>query len=158
MISINDSTKKLWTVLLYLVVVSALFITIYYVASNPSDLFSISSGETSRQEQIKDVSLRIIGPTWTIEYLGITTSNTTVAALLFECAEYHEIPIEKYYWEGYQSYLIESINNTPNGKDGKYWQFYINDQYADVGCSNYFLDDGDTVEWRFISSHWQEDE
>jgi len=129
---------------------------VFYVANSQSDIFSISYGENIPQDSVDHVSLRIITPDWTIEYVDVSTKNTTVADLLFECADHYDIPFDTEYWDGYNSYLIDSINNTSNGIDGRFWQFYVNDQYADVGCSNYYLKNYDQVEWRFVSSHFQE--
>ncbi|HEC89002.1 MAG: hypothetical protein DRN12_02105 [Thermoplasmata archaeon] len=105
-------------------------------------------------QKIHHVNLEIIAPTWNISYMDVTTSNITVAGLLLECAKIYNISIEKSYWTGYNSFFIESINGTRNGEDGRYWQYYVNGKYADVGCSSYTLHDYDTVEWRFERSPW----
>jgi len=56
----------------------------------------------------------------------------------------------------YQTYgelgvFITQIGEKKNGQDGKYWQYFINDQYAQVGASNYILKPGDIVEWKFTN-------
>jgi hypothetical protein len=96
--------------------------------------------------------MRIISPEWEIEYLDIDSTNNTVAELLFECAKHFNLTIKKTYWEGYKSYLIEAINGIENGENNMYWQYYVNGEYANVGCSNYLLKDNDVVIWRFEPS------
>lgn len=45
--------------------------------------------------------------------------------------------------------MITEINDMPNGQEGKYWFFYINNQKSPVGVSSYRLKAGDVVEWKF---------
>ena len=44
---------------------------------------------------------------------------------------------------------IYSINNiSENKREGKYWIDYVNDVQANVGVSNYYLDEGDEIRWQ----------
>ena len=103
---------------------------------------------------VKNVSMTISSPEWTVVYANVTTTNVTVADLLFECAERHNFSIKANYWQGYTSLFVEAIHDIKNGEDGRYWQYYVNSRFADVGCSNYFLQDNDVVEWRFELPNW----
>ena len=47
--------------------------------------------------------------------------------------------------------LVTQINDKKNGKNGKYWQYFVNGKYAQVGASNYVLQIGDVVEWIFTN-------
>lgn len=107
------------------------------------------------KEYVENVSLKIISPLWSVSYENISTKNTTVADLLFECANKYNFSIKKEFFQGYDSIFITSINNIENGEDDKYWQYYINGEYADEGCSSIVIDDNDIVEWRFEGSPWQ---
>lgn len=42
-------------------------------------------------------------------------------------------------------YSIEGISE--DKKNGKYWIYYINDEKANVGVSNYLLKEGDEIRW-----------
>ncbi len=44
---------------------------------------------------------------------------------------------------------MESIAGVPNGKDGKYWQYYVNDKLGEVAADKKEVKAGDRVEWRF---------
>ncbi len=46
--------------------------------------------------------------------------------------------------------MITSVNGYKNGKDKKYWQYFINGRYAEEGISSYALKPGDKIEWKFI--------
>lgn len=98
--------------------------------------------------------MKIISPNWNIGYSVVMTENVTVADILFECADYYDFTVQKKYWKGYKSFLIEAINDIENGENNRHWQYYVDGIFADVGCSNYFLHDNDVVEWRFEQSNW----
>ncbi len=137
--------------IIYIIAILSLAVIILFA----SNYFSNSSKvDDSLDAVVHHVSLKIIAPNWSIFYLDVTTSNNTVADLLFECADVYNFSVEKSFWTGYDSFFIEAINGTRNGEDGRYWQYYVNGEYADIGCSLYVLHDYDVVEWRFESSPW----
>lgn len=111
-------------------------------------------GKKESKDYIENISLSIISSNWTFAYQNKSTSNVTVADFLFEYAKNNNFNIEKEFWEGYDSFFIVEINNIENGEEGKYWQYYINGEFADVGCSKYYLNDNDIVEWRFERPRW----
>jgi hypothetical protein len=137
---------------IYLSIVVLLCLLVVVVSQTEWLSLSIQQGESSAF--VENVQITIWSPSWSVEYFCEKTSNETVADLLFECAAYYHIALEKKYYKGYKSYLIEGINGITNGDDDRYWQYYVNGEFADVGCSNYFLDDHDVVEWRFEHSNW----
>ena len=119
-----------------------------------SNLFSVTIVKNDSDGVVENISMKLSAYAWGVEYLNIDTKNATVADFLFECAEYYNFPVKKEYWGGYNSFFIEAINDIENGKDNMYWQYYVNDKFADVGCSNYFLNDNDVVEWIFETPRW----
>ncbi len=138
---------------IFIIVVIALIVMVFIISK--SDFFSnVTGGEESR-DYIYDVSMNIISPGWSMEYKNISTDNVTVADFLLECASKNNFTVEKDFWSGYDSFFIVAINNIHNGEDGSYWQYYVNGNFADTGCSNYLLDENDVVEWRFERSRWQ---
>ena len=44
--------------------------------------------------------------------------------------------------------LIDSINGKKN-EGGEYWTYYVNGEEAIVGISNYLLNPGDVVSWKY---------
>jgi hypothetical protein len=113
--------------------------------------FSASVKYDESARNVENVSMKIVTPEWNIAYRNVTTKNMTVANFLFECAEHYNFSINANYWQGYDSLFVKAINNIENGEDGNYWQYYVNGEYAQVGCSLYHLHDNDVVEWRFES-------
>jgi len=47
--------------------------------------------------------------------------------------------------------LMTRIGDQKNGAEGKYWQFWINGTYSQVGASSYIPKAGDTIEWKFTN-------
>ena len=135
--------------LIVAIVLASLVLTV-----SMTNCFSLFAEPESTRKLVENVSMKIVSPDWNIAYMNVNTNNATVADLLFECASHYNFGVETEYWRGYDSYFIESINGIENGENDSYWQYYVNDQFADVGCSNYFLNDNDVVEWRFESSSW----
>jgi len=139
----------------YVLTVFAL-VLIVVIASN-TNLFGIITEPTTEEKNklVNNVSLKITSPDWTFDYLNIDTNNATVADFLLECAEIHGFVVVYQNFSGYNSCYITSINGIKEeGTDGRYWQYYVNDEYADVGCSKYVLNDNDLVEWKFEPNPW----
>ncbi len=69
-----------------------------------------------------------------------------------------EISSEERIKLGYETYsglgeLITEIGDKKNGaEDNKYWQFWINGFYAQVGASSYIVQPGDVIEWKFTNA------
>lgn len=43
---------------------------------------------------------------------------------------------------------IDSIDGVQSGKDGKYWEMYVNGSQAPIAANSYMTRDGDEIEWR----------
>lgn len=49
--------------------------------------------------------------------------------------------------------LVEGIGDIANDpQEGYYWIYYVNDKSADVGASDYLVQDGDTIRWQYEKS------
>ena len=60
-------------------------------------------------------------------------------------------PAIRFRWEGEgAAALVTAIDGlSSEGPDGRNWQFWVNDTYADEGAGVYALQPGDRVLWRF---------
>jgi len=141
-------------VIAYVLLVLTLLFVVIFLSQSTFLSTSISKGKKDADGYVENVSITISSPQWSVEYLHRNTKNITVATFLFGCAAYFHFSVQKEYWNGYHSFFITGIHEINNGDDGRYWQYYVNGQFADVGCSNYFLSDNDVVEWRFEPSRW----
>jgi hypothetical protein len=142
----NKSTHEIWKQGIPVGVVALLLV---FVSVTGCVSTSVKEGNTV--ERVDNVSMEIIAPGWNIAYRNVTTMNVTVASFLLEWAHRYNFSVQANYWQGYDSLFVKSINNIENGEDGNYWLYYVNGEYAQVGCSLYHLHDNDVVEWRFGS-------
>lgn len=51
--------------------------------------------------------------------------------------------------------LIKSIKGFVNGVDGKYWQYWVNNKYADKAADKQNIVNGDVIMWKFTSSQFK---
>ncbi|HLE54544.1 MAG TPA: DUF4430 domain-containing protein [Thermoplasmata archaeon] len=100
---------------------------------------------------VEQVSLFIDGGTWTISYGPVETSNNTAYSLLLEASTRLGFPVQAVQYSIPNGVFVTSINGTTNGQDGRYWQFWVDGTYPQVGADHVALADGDTVTWRFTS-------
>jgi len=147
----NKSTHEIWKQGIPVGVIALLLVLV-----SVTGCVSTSVKEDNAVERVDNVSMEIITPGWNIAYRNVTTMNVTVASFLLESAHRYNFSVQANYWQGYDSLFVKSINNIENGKDGNCWQYYVNGEYAQVGCSLYHLHDNDVVEWRFESSAQKE--
>ncbi len=136
----------------YLVIVFFVAIIIHGVSTNQLE-FSTTLIE-SEDNILHNITIIITSDTWSLRHTYSTTKNSTVYTLLNETATRYDFSIQKTFFPGYDSFFIESINNIKNGQDNKYWQYKVNDIYADKGCSSYQLSDNDIVIWNFQKSSY----
>ena len=84
-----------------------------------------------------------------IDTYNIETSNATVFSVLMKASEVYNFSVTTKSFNQNQSYYIDSINSVTNGDDGKYWMYYLNGNYGQVGADMQPVVDGDVIEWKF---------
>ena len=147
----HEKTKRQIELILIVVIMVSIIGITYYISAN--DIFN-NKLHLKSKEFVHHVSISIESPNLNISYETENTTNITVASLLFECTQYHNLSVKKQFWSGYDSFFITSIADLSNGRDNSYWQYYVNDEYPDMGCSLYVLNDYDHVIWIFEQSPW----
>lgn len=74
--------------------------------------------------------------------------GSTVFSLLDELSKREDFEMSyKMYSE--MGVFVESIDGVKNGTDGKYWQYWVNNELPMVAADNLQVQGGDTVEWKF---------
>lgn len=48
--------------------------------------------------------------------------------------------------------LVTRIGDKENGRDDRYWQYWVNGKYALLGADVYVIKSGDVIEWKFTKS------
>lgn len=79
----------------------------------------------------------------------VLEKDATVFDLLRKATESQQIQTEYSYTKAYNSYYVEAINHLYEFDGGKLsgWQYYVNKQFPQHGCSKYKLKDNDEVLW-----------
>jgi len=108
----------------------------------------------TRQYKKSKLIFHLKNGTFHLQFTSFNTSNITVSDILYECAYFYEFSIGTEFFSGYDSFFITSINGIQNGENNSYWQFYVNEEYANKGRSQYYLKSNDLVEWKFQESPW----
>lgn len=84
-------------------------------------------------------------------------NNTTVFDLLKRVTSENAIDLEYKDYGGDLGVLIESIDGEGNDmKEMRYWQYWLNNEYAKTGASSQVIPDGAIVEWKLIKGQFNE--
>lgn len=102
--------------------------------------------------EVRSVRLDIDGSDWQTHYESDLTTNNTAFALLREASERLDFSVNVVYYQVPRGVFVLGINGTLNGAGGRYWQYWVNDDYGAVAADHHRLRDGDSVRWRFIES------
>ena len=97
------------------------------------------------------VQIVMIGDSWTLEDHIVVTADETVFSLLERTLSRHDMTFEYTYYQDFDANLIDMIHTTHNGDEGKYWQYWVDDELPMVGADHFDIENGMTVEWRFES-------
>lgn len=80
----------------------------------------------------------------------LAESDDTVFDLLKKVTEENKIEF-KYKDYGELGVFVEAINGfINNGQADRFWQYWVNNNYAQIGASLYELQNNDVVEWKYI--------
>ncbi len=86
------------------------------------------------------------------EYISEFSSSTTVYKLMQNLSASSVKPFMfsgKDYGAG-MGYFVTEINEIKNDPQaGRYWIYYVNGESAQVGISNYIINQGDLIEWKY---------
>ena len=106
--------------------------------------------EVSDQEQ--SVSLMIdYGEGSVISFLDISIEGKmSLFDVIQSTAEENNIPLGFKDFGGELGVFIESIDGVPSESSDKWWQYFVNNKYGEIGVSSYIVKQGDVIEFKFI--------
>lgn len=81
--------------------------------------------------------------------------NDTVYTVLARLADAHDDFVVEAIDYGDLGVFINSINGKQSGDDNNYWQFWVNNQYADAAADKYVVKQGDVIFWKFTSNKYE---
>jgi len=79
----------------------------------------------------------------------------TVYSVLSSVAQEHDDLLLDIVDYGDLGVFINAINNKQSGDNNNYWQYWVNNQYADLAADKYVLKQGDVIFWKFTSNKYE---
>ena len=134
--------QKLPVILITIAVIGLAFSGTAAQIPQKSDIWLEKAEETS-------IKIILIGDTWTLEDNLFAMEDETVFTLLERTLNRHDMSFEYTYYPDFDANLIDTIHTTHNGDDGKYWQYWVDNELPMVGADQFSLENGVVVEWRF---------
>lgn len=108
---------------------------------------------SGQNAQVKTASLMIdYGNGQVRAYQDVLVSeNTNAFDLLKSATDTDKITLEYKDYGGDMGIFIKSIGGIGKDSSGKrWWQFWVNNKYSQVGVSSYKIRPGDVVEFKFV--------
>ncbi len=142
-------------ILLLLVIVSVFLIQNLVVFLKNSQL-APEGGENEEIQQGISVSLKIDSGEGSVKtFNGIELKEEKTAfALLKKAAQENNLELSFKEYPG-TGIFIESIDNIGgDATNNKWWQYWVNGEYATIGAGDFQLKNGDSVEWKYINSQF----
>ena len=146
------NNKSKITIISQLIIALAIFFGGVYVGG-----VFISQAPTESQirevsDQMQSVSLMIdYGEGNIVSFLDISIEGkVSLFDVIQSTAEENNLPLGFKDFGGELGVFIESIDGI-GGKGGdKWWQYFVNNKYGEIGVSTYMVTQGDVIELKFI--------
>lgn len=143
-----------------IIIAVAIFIAGFYVggqqALSPSNGGSVNTNQVAPQDQQIKVNLMLDfgnGQVKTYNQVALP-KDSTVFDLLKKVTAENSFNLNSKDYGGELGVFIQGIGGVSNSRD-KFWQYWINNEYSQVGASSYQLKNGDLVEWKYIKGQIQ---
>ena len=98
-------------------------------------------------DNISDTTITVNGEKYTSNLANTTTLYQLMQNLSASSIKPFSFQTKEYAGMGH---FVEEINGLKNNpQENKYWIYYINGESAKIGISNYFINEGDVIEWKY---------
>lgn len=85
-------------------------------------------------------------------FKDLASENQTVLSLLQKIAQENSdftLATKDY---GDLGVMVAALDGVANGADNKYWQFWVNNGYAQIAADKYPVKPGDAIMWKFTNA------
>jgi len=141
-------------ILAKIIIVAAIFIAGFYFGTQQA-LSPIDDSAQINQEISSQIQSSLMidfgdGKVKTFSNV-ILADGTTAFDFLKKVTTENNLKLDYKDYGAEMGVFVESIDGIGNdlGSD-KFWQYWINNQYSEIGASSYKLKAGDSVEWKYI--------
>ena len=137
--------------LIVIFLISISIISIFFIFKNQSTTKIVNTPNSpppnlprsSGEEQVRGLTLEIND----IKYQSDISGPISVSLFMDKLKDEGKINFKEKTYTGMGKF-IEEINGTKNSGE-KNWIYYVNGQKANIGISNYKINNGDIVSWRY---------
>ncbi|MFH1253144.1 MAG: DUF4430 domain-containing protein [Candidatus Uhrbacteria bacterium] len=147
--------SKLIKILSGLVIVFGLFLAGWLVgAGNTKNLNSTTGSSVVEQAADKSVSVMFDfgdGTVKTFTEVSLPKDSASVFDVLLALSNEKKLALVYKDYGGDLGIFIQSINAVPGeGASDRWWQFWVNNIYSQIGVSNSLVKAGDVIEFKII--------
>ncbi len=139
------ASNKLKVSLIAAGVLAAALLGLSFFVSGPQ----VTQAPVQSEQSISQASLGIDFGDGRVETFDVEVDGT---GSLFQVLK-NTLPEKEieFFYESYSGLgeLVTQIGDKKNGEGGKYWQFWVNGDYSQVGASSYIPKVGDIIKWKF---------
>ncbi|MBU1036780.1 DUF4430 domain-containing protein [Patescibacteria group bacterium] len=140
------------------VIIALIFLVVGFFAGQSYQLNPVvqnSTVENKEQQELSDITISIKFDENNIREIQnlIISQDQTVLDLLTKVAEENDLAFKTQDY-GDLGMLVTQIGDKVNGQNNKYWQYYINGEFAAVGADQYKLTGKERIEWQFSESEF----
>ena len=146
----NDKSKV--TIISQLIIALAIFFGGVYVGTSLLP-------QASPDGQIREVSTQVQSVSLMIDYGGgnivsfsdiVIEGEESLFDVIQSTVEENNIPLGFKDFGGELGVFIESINGVPGESSNRWWQYWVNNKYGEIGVSSYTVKSGDVIELKFV--------
>jgi len=141
----KTKTQKLTIIIILLIICSAL-IYIYKTPTSKTKNENTLEKQNSPDPNSKTVTLLINDGKYTTNI----SDEINVYDIMNKLKTEGKVDFKEKNYSGMGKF-IEEINGIKNGE--KYWIYYVNNKKANVGVSNYKINKGDIISWKYEKNY-----
>ena len=146
------NNKSKITIISQLIIALAIFFGGVYIGASITPQVQDTAQIRKGNEQAQSVSLMIdYGEGDITSFLNIPLEEgESLFDVVKSTTEENNIPLGFKDFGGELGVFIESINGVPDGTSSKWWQYFVDNKYGEIGVSSYIVKPGDVIEFKFI--------
>ncbi len=146
-----SESNRIWKLIAVTLAFSTIITTAMTLYYN-QELTSFQHEYSSLQEDCEGKTIRVSviidyknGTTETFDNIELL-ANASVLKALIEMAK-----VEATWWPSFNAYLVDAINGVASNanNNGRFWEYWVNDEIGLVSADQYLLQDGDQITWNY---------
>ena len=149
------TSSRLLIILAAIILFGAGALTGMSVVKRADDIRENFAPVTANQVQTASVLIDTSSDLLGFQNIPIQANDTVWSILDRLSGEQSDLAVES---EQYQDMgvLVKSIKSFVNGADDKYWQYWVNNKYAEVAADKQVVRPGDIIMWKFTKAQFRE--